>query len=233
MVETLSNIERSGWIHAARAVFLKDARLEWRSRFGINLLVLFVLCAVMIIVFALGRETVQSTVVAALYWIVIIFAATSSLGRAFIAEEEGHTVMLLQTHVPGSAVFVGKLLFNLVLILVANLLAALAFSVFMNAGIANWPLFAVIVILGSCGLAGATTILAAIIARTGNGGSVLPVLLLPILIPLLLSVVHAMIVALSPDGAWTEVKDDIATLVAYAGAVITASILLFDFVWKD
>lgn len=214
-------------------MFFKDARLEWRSRFGINLLVLFVLSAVFILVFALGREAVDINVIAALYWIVIIFAATSSLARAFISEEEGGTVMLLQTHVPGSAIFIGKLLFNVVLILVANLLAAFAFTIFMNAEIANWPIFVVIVVLGSLGLAGATTILAAIIARTGNGGSVLPVLLLPILIPLLLSVVHGMIVALEPEPAWIEVREDILTLVAYSGTVITASVLLFDFVWKD
>jgi heme exporter protein B len=220
-------------MRSAIAVFLKDTRIEWRSKFGLNLLVLFVLSSVFILVFALGQETVDRNVISALYWIVIIFAATSSLGRSFISEEEGGTVLLLQTHVPGSAVFAGKLLFNLVLILVANLLASLAFTVFMNAAIANWPLFIVIVILGSGGLAGATTILAAIIARTGNGGSLLPVLLLPILMPLLLSVVHAMIEALDPASGWTNVGNDVATLVAYAGTVVTASVLLFDFVWKD
>ncbi|NND70496.1 MAG: heme ABC transporter permease CcmB [Rhodothermales bacterium] len=224
---------RTSWLRATVSVFLKDTRIEWRSRFGINLLVLFVLSSVFILVFALGQDTVERNVIAALYWIVIIFAATSSLGRSFISEEEGGTVLLLQTHVPGSAVFAGKLLFNLVLILIANVLASLAFTVFINATIANWPIFVVIVVLGSSGLAGATTILAAIIARTGNGGSLLPVLLLPILMPLLLSVVHAMIAALEPGSSWNDVGNDIATLVAYAGTVVTASVLLFDFVWKD
>lgn len=224
---------RAGWAASTRAVFLKDARIEWRNRFGINLLVLFVLSAVMLIVFALGREGVAEPVVAALYWIIIIFAATSGLGRAFIAEEEGRTVLLLQTHVPGSAVFTGKLLFNLVLILLANILATATFLIFMNANIANWPVFLSTVVLGSTGLAGATTILAAIIARTGNGGSVLPVLLLPILVPLLLSVVHATIVSLDPSSTWLSARSDLVTLVAYAGVVITASVLLFDFVWKD
>ena len=233
VTDSPSNTGRATWLRAAISIFLKDARIEWRSRFGVNLLVLFVLSSVFIIVFALGQETVEKSVIAALYWIVIIFAATSSLGRSFISEEEGGTVLLLQTHAPGSAIFAGKLLFNLVLILIANILASLAFTVFMNAGVTNWPLFVVILILGSCGLAGATTILAAIIARTGNGGSVLPVLLLPILIPLLLSVVHATVVSLSPDSGWGEVGNDIATLIAYAGTVVTASVLLFDFVWKD
>ncbi len=226
-------LRQSGWMRSMLAIFLKDARIEWRNRFGVNLLVLFVLSAVMLLVFALGREAVSDAVIAALYWIIIIFAASSGLGRAFIAEEEGRTVILLQTHVPGSAVFIGKLFFNLILILVANILAMGSFVIFMNADIANWPVFLLTVLLGSIGLSGATTILAAIIARTGNGGSVLPVLLLPILVPLLLSVVHATVVALDVRGSWLAVRTDLATLVAYAGAVITASVLLFDFVWKD
>ena len=225
--------QRAGWAASTLAIFLKDARIEWRNRFGINLLVLFVLSAVMLIVFALGREGASENVIAALYWIIIIFAATSGLGRAFIAEEEGRTVLLLQTHARGSAVYTGKLLFNLVLILVANILATGTFIIFMNASIESWAVFGATVLLGSIGLAGATTILAAIIARTGNGGSVLPVLLLPILVPLLLSVVHATLISLDTRATWVSAGTDLMTLVAYAGVVITASVLLFDFVWKD
>ena len=87
--------------------------------------------------------------------------------------------------------------------------------------------------LGALGLSGTTTLLAAIIARTAQQGPLLPVLLFPLLVPLLLSVVSATRNALSTDAGWPASTDELLTLLGFAGVVITASVLLFDYVWND
>ncbi len=221
------------WMHGAWAVFEKDVRLELRSRYAINMLLMFVLAALLLVLFALGQTPVSARVQAAVLWIVILFSGAVGLGRSFISEEERGTVLLLQLNTHGSMVYAGKLLFNFVLVLVLNLVAVAAFVVLLSVAVPLPGLLLTTLGLGALGLAGATTLLAAIIARTANRGPLLPVLLFPLLVPLLLSVVSATRAALPGGAGWAGAQDELLTLVGFAGVVITASVLLFDYVWND
>jgi heme exporter protein B len=224
------------WLHGAWAVFLKDLRLELRSRYAINALLMFVASSLLLVLFSVGQEPVSERVASALLWIVIVFAAAVGLGRAFVAEEERGTVLLLQLNLRGSMVYAGKLFFNLVLVLAMNLLAAAGFVVLLGVEIRSPGLMLAALVLGAIGLAGATTLLAAIIARTANRGPLLAVLSFPLLVPLLLSVItitRRSILMDAAAGPWAASVDELAALFGYGGAVITASVLLFDYVWKD
>ncbi len=220
------------WLHGAWAVFEKDVRLELRSRYAVNMLLLFVLSAVLLVLFAVSRESIGERVQAALLWIVVVYAAAVGLGQTFISEEERGTVLLLQLNARPSMVFAGKLLFNSLLTLGLNLVAFAAFLVLLGMTVKRPGLLALTLILGGLGLSGATTFLAAIIARTANRGPLLPVLLFPLLTPLLLSVVNATRLALT-GGSWGEATDELLALVGFAGVVISAAVLLFDYVWND
>jgi heme exporter protein B len=224
------------WLHGALAVFLKDARLELRTRFALNALGLFVAAAVFLLRFALGDGPVAAPVAAALLWVVILFAATVGLGRAFVVEEERGTVLLLQLTLRPSAVYGGKLLFNAALQLALNGAAALLFLVLVAPPVAAPGLLTATLALGALGLAGATTLLSAVIARTASSGPLLAVLAFPVLVPLLFSAVRATRLAFEPGAAgaaWIEAQADLTALVGYAGLAVTASFLLFDYVWRD
>jgi len=222
-----------GWLAGTWAVFRKDIQLEMRDRFGISVLLMFVVSTLLLTMFAFGQERIAVHVQAALLWIVIVFAASIGLGRAFVSEVERGTVLLLQLHTRASTVYAGKLLFNFVLVLAANFLAGVAFVALLNIEVVHPGLFATTLLLGSLGLSGASTLLAAIIARTANRGPLLPVLVFPLLIPLLLSVVGATKNSLAGGGGWNESGEHLITLMSFAGVVISASVLLFDYVWKD
>jgi len=221
------------WLNGAWAVFEKDLRLELRSRYAVNMLVMFVLSSLLLVSFAIGQETVSTRMQTALLWIVILFSAAIGLGRPFIGEEERGTVLILQLSVPGSQVFAGKLAFNYFLLICVNIIAVAVFTFLLNLEITSLTLLATTLLVGSLGLAGATTMLSAIIARTSNAGPILPVLLFPLLIPLLLSVVSACENALAGGDGWAASTGHLTTLTAFAGVVITASILLFEFVWNE
>jgi len=221
------------WLHGAWAVFLKDLRLELRSRYAINLLLMFVLSALLLVLFSVGQTPIGERVQAALLWLVILFSAAIGLGRSFISEEERGTVLLLQLNTRGSMVYAGKLLYNFVLMLGLNLVAVGAFILFLNVEVLRPGLLGLTVLLGALGLAGATTLLAAIIARTASRGPLLPVLLFPLLAPLLLSVIGSTREALLGGAGWLAASDELLALTGFAGTVITASVLLFDYVWND
>lgn len=221
------------WLRGAWAVFEKDFKLELRSRYAINMLLMFVLASLLLVLFAVGQEPLSPKVESALLWIVILFSAAIGLGRAFVSEEERGTVLLLQLNARGSMVFAGKLLFNLMLVLGLNVVAVGVFAFLLGVRVVQPGLLLLTLLLGGLGLAGATTLLGAIIARTTNRGPLLPVLLFPLLTPLLLAVVSATRSAL-PDGlGWAAATDELLTLTGFAGTVITASALLFDYVWTD
>jgi heme exporter protein B len=220
------------WLAGAWAVFRKDLQVELRSRYAVNALLMFVLAALLLVLFAVGPEPVGERVQAALLWIVILFSASIGLGRSFVAEEEGGTVLLLQLNTRGSMVFAGKLLFNLVLVAGLSLVAVATLLLMLGVTVRSPGLLAATMALGALGLSGATTLLAALIARAARRGVLLPVLLLPVLVPLLVSVVGATRKAFLGT-TWTAAQDELLTLVGFAGTTTTAAFLLFDYVWTD
>lgn len=220
------------WFSGAIAVLAKDVQLELRSRYALNTLLLFAVSSLLIVAFAIGGEELSTGLRAVILWIIILFSAIAGLSHAFVSEEERGTILLLQLNATPSAVFVGKLLFNLALSLLMNTVVAVIFSVVLGFGDANVLTLSVILLLGAIGLSGATTLISAIIARTPNKGPLFAVLSFPILVPLLLSVIGGTTEALE-GGAISDVFTEVSTLIGYAGMVITASVLLFDYLWRD
>jgi heme exporter protein B len=221
------------WARSVIAVFLKDWHSELRTRYAVSALGMFVITTIAIIMFSLGSEGAPPDVLSGMLWVVIFFAAMSGLSRTFVSEEERGTSMTLQLLAPGSAVFFGKLLFNLVLSVALNAVTVVLYAAFVNGFvIKTLSIFLVAVLLGSVGLAAAATIIAAIIARANTKGTLYPVLSFPILLPLLLAVINA--TRLASEGAFfQEAAGEFQLLISYIVVVVTASATVFDFVWKD
>lgn len=220
------------WLAGTWAIFRKDVRIEFRSRYAVNTLLLFALGSLLLVSFAVGPQPMSARVRAALLWIVLLFAASIGLGRSFVAEHEGGTDLLLRLNTRGSMVFGGKLLFNLGLVGLLTLVATAVFLLLLDVAVGSPGLFATTLALGAIGLTGATTLLAALIARASRSGPLLPVLLLPLLVPLLISGASATRKALLGQ-RWITAQDELLTLVGFAGATISAAVLLFDYVWDE
>jgi heme exporter protein B len=223
----------SSWIRSLAAIFLKDWRSELRTRYAISALLMFVVTTISIILFSLGSEGARPDVLCGMLWVVVFFSAMSGLSRTFVMEEERGTSMMLQITARPSAVYFGKLLFNLVLVTGLNLLTVSLYALFINGFvIKTMSIFLVTVFLGGIGFACAATIIAAIIARASTKGTLYPVLSFPILLPLLLTLINA--TRLASDGAFIEeAYGEFQVLISYIIAVTAVSYLVFDYVWKD
>ena len=220
------------WLAGAWAVFRKDLRVELRSRYAVNSLLLFALGALLVVAFAIGPQPVSARVRSALLWVVLLFAASIGLGRSFVAEHEGGTALLLRLHTRASMVFAGKLLFNLCLVALLTLTATVVFMLLIGGAVGSPGLFVGTLALGTVGLTGATTLLSALVARAARQGPLLPVLALPLLVPLLISGVGATRKAILGQG-WVAAQDEVLTLIGFAGATLSAAFLLFDHVWCE
>ncbi len=214
-------------------IFRKDAASEFRTRYALNALVMFIITAISVILFSLGDEFVSVSVLGGILWVIVFFSGMSGLSRTFVSEEERGTVIALQLIARPSAVFTGKLVFNICLTLGVNTLIAVLYTLLIDRFVILSPsIFWLTLILGSIGLASASTILAAIIAKANTKGTLFPVLAFPILLPLLLTVMNA--TRLATDGApFSEALGEFQILIAYTVVVVAASVVLFDYVWKD
>lgn len=223
-------------LRAAAAVFVKDLRSEWRTRVALNALLLFAFSVLVLVGYAVGPTRLapedRPVVNSVLLWVVLFFSAMTGLARAFVHEEEGGTASALRLSAPPAAVFLGKLLANLALLVVVTALVVPLFLALMSFGIAAPGLFLATLVLGAVGLASASTFVAAIVAKTAAKGALFAVLATPLLLPPLVAAVTATrVAATEPD--LSAGLEALKLLLAYDGLVTTAAFLLFDAVWRE
>lgn len=217
----------------AFALFKKDLASELRTRYAVNSLAMFILVTISVILFSIGSEKISENLSGGLFWVVIFFSAMSGLARAFVSEEERGTVLTLHLIASPATIFSGKLLFNLILVFLMNIVIALIYSALFDTFILrNFPLFLYAFLLGNAGIAIASTIIAAIISKAGSKGTLYPVLSFPILLPLILTLID--LTKMAMDGAdFGTANIELAVLACYDVIMVSASYMLFDFIWKD
>lgn len=217
----------------AFAIFSKDWQSELRTRYAINALAMFILVTISVIMFSVGQEDLSEYLTGGLLWVVIFFSAMSGLSRAFVSEEERGTTLALQLSASPTTVFTGKLLFNILLVFLMNIFITLLFTMLFDSFIIkNFSLFLISFILGNIGIASASTIIAAIISKASSKGTLYPVLSFPILLALILTLIELTKFAIDGQSI-SDSMTEIMVLFSYDVIMTTASIMLFDFIWKD
>ncbi|PJA28069.1 MAG: ABC transporter permease [candidate division Zixibacteria bacterium CG_4_9_14_3_um_filter_46_8] len=222
----------SGFLAGAAAVLIKDITSEFRTRYAINALVMFSLVTLTVVSIAIGRSNLNYDLAAAFLWVIIFFSAISGLGQSFIKEEEARTIYALRLYANPLAVFAGKFIFNSLLLLFLELIFVPLFFILLAVECGNILLLFLVILLGSLGLTGATTIIAAIIAKASVKGALFAVLSFPILLPLLVAAIGATEIAFS-GGVFADAVRDLKLLVSYPVIMMTASTFLFEFIWNE
>lgn len=223
----------SGSVSRSVSVFLKDLKCELRTRYAINAILMFALVTVFAVSWAVGGVGLSPVLQASLLWIVIYFSSLSGLSQSFVKEEETRTAIALRLYSPATAVFGGKLIFNLVLLSTMNLLTVPFFGVFIGLNIYNFPLFLTIIVLGSLGIVGTTTLIAAIISKASVKGALFAVLSFPLILPLLMMSISGTKKAFVPEIAFSAARMEIQVLASYIVVMTILGFLLFDAVWND
>jgi heme exporter protein B len=181
---------------------------------------------------ALGpdRERLAS-VLPGLLWIGFILSGLLALGRTFLIERE-HDCWEGLLLAPGdkSAIYLGKLAGNLVVMVAVEALVLALFVLFFNIDISGvLPGLALVIGLGTVGLAAVGTLFAAMTAHLRARELLFPVLFLPMEVPVLLGTVQAT-EALFLGEPLSAVSHWLKLLLAADLIYLTAGILTFDFI---
>lgn len=182
----------TSFFQAIQAVVWKDLAAEWRSRELISAMLVFALLVIFIFNFAMELQPqVRNSVAAGVLWVTFVFSGTLGLNRSLAMEKDrGCLDGLLLAPVDRTAIYFGKMIANLIFMLVMALIVLPIYTVLYNINVFNLGLFAVI-LLGSEGYMAVGTLLAAMTVQTRTRDILLPILLFPVIIPVLVAAVKA------------------------------------------
>jgi len=187
-------------------VLRKDATIEIKSLEILSTTLFFAVSCVLVFAFAFVKEgSIVADASAGILWIAIAFAGTLALGRTFERERYAETVRaLLLAPAPRAAIYVGKLLGIVLLLISAEVMLVPLVALLFSASLFARPLLlAGLLVAGTVGFAAVGTLFAAMLVRSRTRDIMLPILLYPITVPVIIAGVRGTAALLSspPDEA--------------------------------
>ncbi|MEK7330667.1 MAG: heme exporter protein CcmB [Candidatus Eisenbacteria bacterium] len=214
----------------ALAIAGKDLRLEFRSRTAFLSALVFTALVLAIFQFARDPTAVSAVDLApGILWITFSFAGLLGLNRAFALERENRALDgLLLSPASRTALYLGKVLANLVFVGLVEAIALPLFAIFFNVPVLGvlGPLVAVIA-LATIGFVAVGTLMSSIAVSTRFAELMLPVLMLPFLMPPITAAVQ-MTARIFAGRPFSEIIGWLKLLVAYDVAFLVVCILVFE-----
>jgi len=223
-------------IRLAWLILRKDLTVEVRSGEIAYTTLFFAVTCILVFAFALVREgRPPEDGAAGILWIAIAFAGNLALGRAFERERQAETLRaLLLAPAPRPAVYLGKLLGILVLLIGAEVILVPLIALLFQAPLLAHPFWmSAILIAGTTGFAAVGTLFAAMLVRARSRDVLLPVLLYPITVPVIIAGVRGTAALLQPELEVEIVRFWLALLIAFDAVFVTLSLWTFEAVMTD
>jgi len=208
----------------------KDLRIEFREKSLLLSLPIFaVLMQVMLNISFDAQQEAMRSIAPGILWLPILLAAMISFSKYGDAERtNGALEGLLISPIDRGALFLGKLLGNLFLILCIALISVPAFFLFMNQPYPNSPgLLIGVIILGAWGFTAIGIFLSTLALSSSITQLLIPIMLFPLSIPLLIASIRLTEMALFPS-LGEGVLLWILVLVGYNLIFTFIPMLLFD-----
>lgn len=217
------------------AVAWKDLTTERRSKANFNAVVFLAALMLLMFGFALGPDTATlRSAASGILWLTVLFSGNLAFHRSYQVELDGGALETLLLY-PGarSSIFLGKLLANLVFVLLVEIvLIPLAIVLYDIPLSGTLSLVALVVFLGTFGFVTLGTFYASMASRSRAREVLLPLLLFPMLIPVLVAAVEGTSALLAGDamgdaGRWIQL------LIAFDTIFLGASIVAFGAVIEE
>lgn len=218
---------------AVAAILWKDVRAEMRTKDIFSSMFIFAVLAVVVFNFAFELRVPDMRMVApGIIWVAVSFAGTLGLNRAFVIEQDrGSLAGLLLAPVDRSAIYFGKMLGNLLFMLVVEVVLLPLVMLFFNLALLTWQ-HLVVLLLGTVGFAAVGTVFSAMAVNTRAREVLLPILLFPVLVPVLVAGVK-MTGGLLDGQSLAEMGNWLRLVVIYDVGFALVAYLTFDYVVEE
>ena len=196
----------------------KDLRAELRSKEALNASVSFAVVILLLFSFAFDPTAEQTREMAGgLLWIVFAFAGALVLNRSFSRELPNDCLdALVASPVSGSALFLGKALTNMLLLMAIEMLCLPMFGIFYNVRWTDqfWSLMMVLA-LATWGLTVIGTMFSALTVNLRLRELMLPTMVYPIMIPSLLPAIQLTTVLIAGQAIGPELYMGLRLLIGF------------------
>ena len=217
------------------AILYKDLLTEFRSKERLSSMGFFALLTLVTFSFAFTPGSPSMVEGAGgIYWVAVIFSGFLGLTRSFTQELANDCMFgILLAPADRSAIYLGKMLGNLITMLALQVMLLPLFAILLNVPVfAAMPGILLPVILGTTGFAVVGTLFSAMSVNTRLKEAMLPMLTLPILVPMLLASVESFRAMLS-GFALSTTMDWMRIGMAFCGIFFVACMYLFEFVVEE
>lgn len=210
------------------AFLRKEIMLEWRQRFAISGIMLYLVSTVFVAYLAFDGFIPVKTW-NALFWLILLFAAINAILKSFILEPESRQ-LFYYSHVSARGVINAKIMYNAMLMSVLGLSGFGVFVLFMGNPLVHTGVFLLNLLLGMLGFASVLTLVSAIASRARNNFTLMAVLGFPLILPMLLLLIRVSSMAIAGGGGAAA---DLLIIGLLILITILLSNLLFPYIWKE
>lgn len=214
----------------------KDILLEWRQRYIIGGLILYVVSTVFVIYLSLSQQgTLQSLeqkMWNILFWITLLFASVNAVAKSFLQESRERLLYYYTLTSPQIIIF-SRMIYNVLLLLLLAIICLAVFALMIGYPIVHFKTFAATILLGGSGFAFLMTLVSAIAAKASNNSTLMAILSFPLILPMILFLMKISSACLYGVPSWDDVKKDMLLLAAVDVLVVSLSYLLFPYLWKE
>jgi heme exporter protein B len=204
----------------------KEFKLEWRQKYAISGILLYVLSTVFIVYISFQRVSPQLWNV--LFWIIMLFASINAVVKSFV-QESGHRQLYYYQLANPIAILLSKMVYNASLLLLLGVLTFGSLSFIAGNPVQESGQFALALFLGSLGFSITFTFVSAIAAKAST---LMAILSFPVVIPVLLLLVNLSAHSIGLLQG-TSTGGDIMLLAAVDLILVALGMVLFPYLWRD
>jgi heme exporter protein B len=207
----------------------KEVLLEWRNKYAISGILLYLLSIVMLIAFTF--ETTDDRTWMVMFWIAILFTSVNAVAKSFLQESEGRQYYLYTLAAP-QLIILSKMVYNTLLMLVLSSIALLLYIISLGYPVADSVSFIIAMLLGAMAFAATFSMISAIAGKASNSGTLTAILAFPILLPVLRILIRISLRALPAESLQASAQD-MLYLLALNVFIIVLALILFPYLWRD
>lgn len=218
------------------ALIRKDLLIEWRQKYALGGILLYVLATAYLIYIFLTQQSLGNRMDyrlwMILYWMTILFTAVNAIAKSF-SQENRQRQLYYYTLVNPQAVILSKMIYNFFLMIILSMLCAVVFLLIIGNPVQYMGIFFLGILAGGSGFSFVLSMISAIASKAEQNATLMAILGFPVILPFILLLQKAVSKAFILGLDNTQLLKDFGVLFALDILLIALSLILFPYLWKE
>ncbi len=214
---------------------LLELKLEFRLKFALAALLMYVLSTVYLVYFSLEyqgvNESLSPIIWSIFFWLIILFTTVNTTFGSFSKESNGKMMFYYNLLHPRVFIF-AKIIYNALISLILSLMTGLIFTVILGNPSQNFTVYFLALSIGTTAYSTLFSYISSIASRAGGNAVLAVVLGFPLAIPLLTIIVKLFSESLSLELS-TNFDNNLIIALAFNFILLLLSLILFPYIWRD